>query len=579
MALKSSCLASTRNTTAVIKRAGRAGRWYVWLPVTLLVVAALLAIARHTHVPPEIFDDNAYVFLATDRLFEGHGPTSLPPKAPHQPWNWQADFTLLTQWPMGYPLLICLVRWLTGFATVDAAVLLNVVCSGVALVAWFAWIRRCAPGGISGWLLAGVAALGVFSVGQLVNPGSDTVLLAVTPLVLLLAASVFARERCASITDGRSESLRSSLVTGDGCPLAYGRGSVGSKRLGWIALLGVVSGFAFWIRYAAIFLPAGLGVFLLADALLIRRRRLIDAVVFGVASLTPIAVLILIHRSAGPVGEVQQQLNLGHRADLRLSLELLPTLWQRFTEQTLYAYRDESAWFFQLVVPAAGLAVPLAATAVFGDKYDYVGLARYYQPVRPFYWLLFVGPLLLIPLRIIRGGLCVMLVLFGSWFVNQDALRTWRRWTSRSYVTTPYGRRAVRFQPASSDLYEWLAANVDDKTLVVSNFHDDIALETRIPACPIPANGGELHTWIQRARTARNVDRMDALFVLDPDNDTRDYYLPYVADVVRRFGLSHRLDIPPAVRRYVYEVHGGGLADGSVGNSGRIDVGSSDGSS
>jgi hypothetical protein len=136
----------------------------LWLLATVAVGAVMLGLSAGANVAPVIEADNAYIFMAADRLFTGEGATAIPPRAPLQPWSWRADWVFLTQWPVGYPALICATRWVTGLATARAAMMLGALSCAIGLGAWFAWARACLPRRIPALLIAVVVAGASFSV-------------------------------------------------------------------------------------------------------------------------------------------------------------------------------------------------------------------------------------------------------------------------------------------------------------------------------------------------------------------------------------------------------------------------------
>jgi hypothetical protein len=516
-----------------------------WLMAAAITTGLLYFMPQRDALAPIIEADNAYIFLAADRLYAGDGATTIPPRAPLQPWTWQADWVFLTQWPVGYPALICAVRWLTGLPTVSAAVALSVVCSAVALVAWFAWGLACLPRRFPAPLIAIVAAGATFSMNNLVNPASDTVLLAALPLVLLLT----------------------------GWALGWNRSGMRRGSPLRLVIAGLVAGLLCWVRYAAVFAPVAIGFFLLIEWCVLRRVRMWHVIVFAVAAALPITSLVAMNRALGSATSAQEQFNLGHEVSWDIQPEVFATAWMKFTQQTPYAHRPEAKLFYALVLPAGGiglallarrtqkkgrisfsdtdspmllsatcvivlLAMLIAVSVLFQGKYNYVGLARYYQPVRPLYFLLFIGPIAALRWGWLRAAACVPLVLACSWFINQDVRRDRACMLSGDREVTDYGRWARHFAPGSRELFAWLRAQAGADVVVFSNFHEEIALETGIPACPTPRDFAEMEEWLARIRDSRCVSKLRALFVLDPDNDYRDYYLPSPDSLVNRFGLS-----------------------------------------
>lgn len=543
-------------------------RWWRsagWSLALILLAGLLLLLTRRADVAPLVEADNAYIFLAADRLYAGDGATSIPPRAPLQPWSWRADWVFLTQWPVGYPALICAARRITGLPTAKAAVALNVVSCAVALLAWFAWARRCLPNGLTAGLLALVAAGAGFSIDQLVNPASDTVLLALLPLVLLLAT------RVRPVGD---------VCAADACPCAWFRRV--ATATGWrLFAAGLLAGALVWVRYAAVFVPAAVGAFLLLECGL-RRVRGRDVINFALAAALPIAGLVALNRALGPAVSAQEQFNLGQGVSWQMPAGVVSKAWLNFAQQTPYAHRPEARWLWPLALPAAALAMlafggwrarrfasssPIllsaacvvvllgmlvAASVLFQGKYNYVGLARYYQPVRSLYFVLFMGVLLAPPWKPWRAALAVPLALVAGWFVDQDARRAYARMQTVDREETPYGRWARHFSPGARDLFAWLETQAGPNLLVFSNFHEEIALETGIPACPTPRDPSELAGWLERIRRSRGVEQLRVLFVLNPDNDYRDYYLPPPAALVETFHLQAATDAPSACRPYVF---------------------------
>lgn len=563
----------------------------LWVLVTAVVVTGLLLLAARAGAPPLIVNDNAYIFLAADRMFEGLGPTCTPPLAPFQPWTWRADWALITNWPVGYPVLICAVRTVFGGTSASAAVVINVVCCGVALVAWFAWVRRSLKASLSGTLVAFVAALSTFKVFNLLNPNSDTVVLAGVPVVLLIVGRGLAKARSFApsglvkqerVADhGFRDTLHRYTRGYSPAPL---RGA--KTAFGWLALGGLAAGALFWIRYAAIFLPAGVGMYLAWQALK-RRIGLTHVAVFAVCAALPVGGLLALNAAYGVDTSVQEQLNLGSRFALNLDAALMATAWQRFTEQTIYAHRPEAAAVFGWIVPIAGvttllimrrrggrgaesqpanlhgywlsaavaaamLVMLVIATACFSSKYHFVGLDRYYQPIRPLYWLLFLGPIIALRHKLPRIAVCITLLAAGSWYAKQDAGRAYGRAIASDRPATDYGRAVLRFEPGSRELFAWLKEQAAPNLVVFSNFHDDIALETGIAACPTPDDATEMVEWLERLKAARDVDTLRVLFVLDPDNRNRAYFLPPVDAVIDELGLVAAEEVPLGVSRYVW---------------------------
>jgi hypothetical protein len=316
--------------------------------------------------------------------------------------------------------------------------------------------------------------------------------------------------------------------------------------------------------------------------------------VFAVCAALPIAGLLALNAAYGVNTSVQEQLNLGSRFSVNLDIELVATAWQRFTEQTIYAHRPEASAVFAWIVPilgmlallivrrsdrsaeslttgldesrwarhdgcylsasiaAAMLVMLVVATACFSSKYHFVDLDRYYQPIRPLYWLLFLGPIVRLRHRWPRVVVCIALVAAGSWFVQQDAGRAYARAIAADRAATDYGRAVLRFEPGSRELFAWLKKQAAPDLVAFSNFHDDIALETGIAACPTPADAAEMNEWLERIKAARGVDELRVLFVLDPDNRNRAYFLPPVDEVIEKLDLVATEDVAGVIARYVW---------------------------
>ena len=527
-----------------------------WVGAVGVIAVVLFAVQDRAHVPPGIAADYNYIFLAADRMFDGHGPTTPPPHAPFQAWQWECDWRFLTQWPLGYPLLLCGIRLVFGMTTAQAGVGISALSCSVALVGWFAWIRRCLPARMPATLIAVLAAASTFTLGNLLHPSTDVVVLALTPLVLLAA---------------------SRAIDDLGKP----------GRSGWmrLAAVGLFAGSLVWVRYVAVCVPMAIGVFLILQWVFAKRARLRDVGVFAFSALVPIITLMVLNGALADGATTRQQLNLGDRLSIDFDFAMVATAWRRFTEQTFYDYRPESAMLFVWILPALALITPvlfrdsrrklseflarpevllsvtmtgtllatvILATTLFKEKYDYVSLPRYYQPIRPFYYLFFLGPVLTLRPRVLRGLACVPLILCCLWFVRQDWTRTYLRWQAAAREMTDYGRCAQYFEPHSAELYRWLRAQRRDDLVVFSNFHDDIALETQIPACPAPRTVADMERWIEGIKRAREIDDARVLFVLDPDNHTREYFLPPPEDVIRQFHLVRVTGVPDTVSTYVY---------------------------
>ena len=251
----------------------------------IIVAALLLALLPgRTRIAPLIESDYCYLLMAADRMYEGHGPTALPPVAPFQPWTWQADWGFLTQWPVGYPALVCGLRRLLGLTTIQAFRLICIVGCAAALVGWFAWVRRVVPNGVSGILLAAVAAGCSVSTASLINPTTDLLLVAVLPFVLLLTLQATERSH---VSAAHPE-----------------RGTIALYPAVCLAAAGLAAGGLFWIRYASVFVPTAVGLYLLIE----RRRRRVGWThvgIFSLSAVAPIIALLVLNRILGTASSVQ----------------------------------------------------------------------------------------------------------------------------------------------------------------------------------------------------------------------------------------------------------------------------------
>ncbi len=544
-----------------LRRTQRPVRWALILGAIVAVMLVLACLPGRAGIAPLIESDYCYLLIAADRMYEGLGLTAPLPVAPFQSWTWKADWSFLTQWPIGYPFLICAVRWLSGLTTIQACQWISVAACAAALVGWFVWVRRNVPGGVTGTLLAAVAAGCSVSTASLINPSTDLLLVAVLPFVLLLTAQAIEH------------------LTDDMPGVAKRRGTV------WLALAGLMAGGLFWIRYASVFVPLAVGLFLLVH---LRRRRklcLRSTTLFALFAAVPIAALLLINDAFGMAASVQAQLNLGHATRFDLSPQLFGRAWWNFTDLGFYDHHLFTHWVYSLwpvgvcvvalivrparravrsffaspgvalsaLVVIALLVMIVGATAAFSDKYNYVGLDRYYTPGKPFYFLLFIAPIILIRRRIVRAFACVAFLVACSWLIQQEWSRPYEKWLAANREVTPYGQWARCFTPDAAELYRWLGKQDAPNLVVVSNFHEYIALETGIPALPIPKDAPTLNTWVKDICRARGITDPQVLFVLDPDNRWRDYWIPDPTEIIQTFGLENRIKAVPVLSTPIYE--------------------------
>jgi len=312
---------------------------------------------------------------------------------------------------------------------------------------------------------------------------------------------------------------------------------------------------------------------------------------FAISAAIPIVGLVLLNRWMSSGGSAAETLNLGTRAGFDFSLAMIAEAWRRMTDLGFYDHLWFSRWVISLwplaaasllilpavrravraylSVPTVGIALALAvtlpmmlilATTIFKEKFDFVGLDRYYVPLRPLYFLLFVGPLLLITQKWARAVLLIGLCIAGSWTVQQSWERAYQRRLSADRPVTAYGERSVCFNPDAIELYDWLGEQADPSLIVISNFHDYITLETGIPALPPPGDEAALRDWIERIVEARKISQARVLFVLDPDNGYRDYFLPDPAKLIERFALTPVSDAPPSISKWVHECRSTGAS-------------------
>ena len=512
---------------------------------TLLTII-MLNLPGRAGIPPLVESDYCYLLTAADRFADGNGLTTTYPVAPLQPWDWQHDWTFLTKWPCGYPILVAATRCITG-STLSACALIAAIACAASMIGWFHWSRRCVPQGVPGTLLALLAAACSVSVAGMINPTTDQLLIAAIPYILLL------------VIDGVGERHA-------GPPRVNG-----APHFGMIVTAGLLSGFLFWIRYASIFVPCAIGVFLGIIALSRRRTayfRCLQAFCFS--AMAPVALLMWINHALGTEASTVSQLNLGTNVGFHLSVSMLLTAWTQLTEFSFYAHRAFTKWIFAawpallalacLTIPslkqataahlrrppvvlsavlvATLLGVLIVVTTLFAEKFNYIALGRYYEPVKPLYFLLFVAPLLALPARYARWGVAACACLGIAWFMQHEWPRAYERMASTERESTPYGQWANCFAPNAGDVYERVRAYGRPDVAVVSNFHEWIMLETGIPALPIPPDEETLGRWVRRIRRERRVPHVNVVFVLERDNKWRDYWIPETPTVLAEFGLS-----------------------------------------
>ncbi len=535
-----------------------------WSLVAASVIGVFVLIALlpfRTYIPPLIESDYCYQLIAADRMFEGKGLTAPLPAAPHQPWSWQADWSFLTQWPAGYSVLVWSVRAILDVQTIEACQWIGVAAAALAIVGWFVWTLQLVPAGPFGFLLAVVACASAVSVPLLINPTSDALLVAAVPYCLLFAT-------------GAVRACLTRNETGNGA------------GVGWsIVLAGVASGSLFWIRYAGIFVPVAIGLFML---IALRRQRAFvcrRVSLFAISAIVPIAALVVVNSVFGSARTIQSQFNLGESVSLGFSPRLFTESWWRFTDLGFYDYHRFTHWLFALwpfaLIACFLLAKParqflsrfatrpacllcgitlsvfflfiVGVTTVFGDKYDYVGLDRYYLPVKPLYYSLFVAPIAMVRFRPMRWIVCAGFVVACLWISQQDWKRPYLRQLTAGHAVTSFGARSRCFEPGAKELYCWLEeyTNERDDVVVISNFHEYVSLETGISALPVPTSRADLDKWLERLRASRELSNVEVLFVLDLSNHWRDYWIPDPKETTSMFHLTPFLGCPPRLQRYV----------------------------
>jgi len=533
----------------------------VWVLLAVGLVASVLAlIPGLAAIPPQIESDYAYQLLAADRFLAGYGFTTLQPIAPGQPWDFQYEWGFLTKWPVGYSMLVAAVRSAFSCSAIQASRVIGIVACAFAMVGWFIWSRRMTPSGVSGLLIGVTAVSAGLVAGYLINPSTDVFLVAAIPFLLL----------CTHSATVINETAKSSPFS----------------RVKWLALAGLLSGSLFWLRYASVFIPAGIGSYLIWTWLISRRAKgqsrvtprdheftpplpAKHIVLFACSAAIPIVALLLTNQLLGSAESLQAQVNLGHRVGFNMSLSLIWQAWWQFTDLGYYNHHAISHWaialwpgcllVISLLMPAwrrvvvtclsqpaarlcacvllTFLTMIILVTAMFGDKFDFVNLARYYTPLRPMYFLLFVAPLAFVSSRLVRCSLCLALLICCSWTSQQQWLRTYHRWARADRVTSPYGAWSRCFEPESDQLFSHLRSVADDHLILVSNFHEYLAMETALPTLPIPTDQASLNRWVSKISASRRIEHPRVMFVLDSDNQWRDYWIKDRRKIETEFAL------------------------------------------
>lgn len=594
----------------------------------LLAVFALLALLPgRTAIAPQVESDYCYSLLAAERFAEGKGLTSLDPVAPFQPWDYRADFVFLTKWPVGYPLVVWLVRLLVGGTTLTAASWLAVASCAAALVGWFAWTCRVVGGTwtrvVVGWkwmpILAGLAVASCsVSAGALLHPRTDTLVTAALPWLLLLASGVL-RSGAKSGHDDASDST--SLQTGILCDSHHALLPHG--------LLGLLCGSLVWIRFAAVFVPLSIGAMVLWITWR-NRRTLRPSLAFIAGGATPILALLAINQVWGASEPVQSRLNLGQGVHPNLDPSLLLTAWSRLTDFELYAHRADVRWVcvgaplvlaiwlslrsgrrlladvlarpevaLGLGLLVALLAELVLATALFGAKYDYVSLGRYYEPVRPLLLALCIAGAVSLCRRESASGVglgagasqagkpvphltgspagkpvpqLVRMPFAKGWYgtglraagvaalaiiLHWNAAHAWpqsyRRWLATPQERGPSGAWAQAFSPGAPSLYTRLAQENAQELILFSNFHEFLAFEMHTPAYPLPKDMETARRWSSAISQLRGISRPQVLFILDPDTRWRSAWQPSMEDVVDHLALVPKDPPQPACGWRIFE--------------------------
>lgn len=566
----------------------------------MLLLAALIGsvfyfVPGRAVMPPLVESDYAYQLIAAKRFAAGEGLNSLQPVAPGQPWTLRYDFGFLTQWPLGYPMLIGTLSALTGATVIECARGVALVAISAALAGWFLLARCLLPVGVTRNLVALLAAATGAAAGMLINPSTDAIVIALLPL---LAIGVLrSQERIGAASHEGSGPVRST----------YARLALR------FAALGIAGGLLCWFRYAAIFVSAGAWLMLSLRCAAIRRSfrdqrgeatfafraAVIAALAFMAGTGISLGGLLLINASAGPSADMQQSLNLGTSAEADFSPALLWTAWRTLTDFGFYAHRPAVAiairsapllilllfalngnlraaaaeWLRSprgcltacLTLSLIGMVV--LATALFGDKFDYVALGRYYLPVRPLCVVVLFGAGLLSTRILARGAIGLIAAFLLVWVVQIDAHQTWQRWRSDGRESAPSGAWNRCYEGSTDALYAWAKERSRRGDVLLSNFHEFVALETGALVLPVPETTEALEQWLTTAKRlaqanapaqppgsgnrAGNAPRV--FFLLDPDNKWRSYWIDAPDRIVAQFGLVRSADLPDAIAPFVYE--------------------------
>ncbi len=554
--------------------------------MSIAVVSIVLAtIVLIFPIPPLVESDYAYLLTAADRLVDGNGLTTTPPLAPNQSWQWSGDWTYLTKWPVGYSILIAGLKSVLGTTALQAARWISIIACAVALVGWFTWMLQLIPSGITRYILAATCAGLSLPTAWLINPSTDLIVVAAIPWLMMATVRVVLDIRNA-LDDGTSAQTKALGSGGDRNFLSRPLLGCSIQSLLFLSLIGGASGALVWFRYASVFVTLAIGSYLFYEWFVRKGLRLAHVISFGLGSALPIATLLIVNTLLGSGESASSQLNLGDRMGFDFSFALLWRAWWMFTDLGYYAHRAAAHWTVAtwpivliagavairpmretaakfLAKPAVALSVAVAvslmtmlvvAKVLFSGKFDYVGLDRYYQPIKPLYLVIFVAPLVVYCGKRLRASACVVLMLACMWTVQQSWTRTYVRWDNANRPTTLSGSWSRCFEPGANELYDWLASQKNESIVVASNFHEFIAFETKIPAIPTPPNRATLDKWVAQIRETRNVDNVRVIFALDPSNKWRDYWLESPEEIIERLGLTPIPNTPPTIAPFLFEL-------------------------
>ncbi|UCG33866.1 MAG: hypothetical protein JSU68_04360, partial [Phycisphaerales bacterium] len=538
--------------------------WLRWLVIYVAVGVGFGAASVFVPIPVRVQADNCQILLAVDRLSQGFGPTTIYPKAP------ETDWSFINHWPVGYPLLLWAVKTAAGTTTITAARVVNVAAYALALIAWAVWLRRCLPRSRTADLLAVTAAVMAVSATHFWRPSTDMILVALTPLILLWVDDLM---------------CRNAVTAGSTC----------RPRWWSLALLGLAAGGITWLRYTGLFLTLGLTLYFIACWLRRTGFRFRHLAAFCLGCLVPLVLLAITNATFARSMIDEPASAFG----VRFEWSWFATWWRHFAQLPLFTSQWRAPHLYACYFPVAVVlylvatrgsrraaadffrrpAVQLSLCAVAGmfalmmiyrifawSFFVTPAEPRYLMPVRPFYLLAFVGPLLVIPWQRLRQLLWLPLAACLVWLVQAEWIDAARTWAAEHHSVTAYGRQAVTFQNDPDGLYTWLRRQNALDLIIFSNFFDDIALETHIAAQPLPEDVNELHDRVVRITRARNISTPRVLFVLNPDNIWRTYYLP-VHEAIQTFGLKRAESQLAAVRRYVFTPYDAGPRPSAFGSS------------